>query len=44
MKNWNVNDSLKENGTRVLTDADDVVNMISAREDTKCKLKLQTRI
>lgn len=44
MKNWNFNGSLKENGIRVLADADDVANMISAREDTKCKLKLQTKL
>lgn len=37
MKNWNFNGSLKENGTRVLTDAEGVVNMIGAREDAECK-------
>ena len=37
MKNWNFNGSLKENGTRVLTDAEGIVNMIGAREDAECK-------
>lgn len=37
MKNWNFNGSLKENGIRVLTDAEGVINMIGAREDAECK-------